>query len=99
VPELLINNQPLKADMRPLAGTGAGAVLCAGAQAGSLAGNVVHTPALPRLRWAAADRKSGVYMGVGYQPTSRTQFEHTTLIDPVAPGGLGPHPVREPEPV
>jgi hypothetical protein len=35
----------------------------------------------------------------GSQPASRTQFEHTTLIDPVAPGRLGSHPVREPEPV
>jgi hypothetical protein len=96
---MLINIQPLMAATRPLAGSGAGAVLCAGAQAGSLAGKEVDTRALPRLRRAAASANSGASAGVRYQPTSRTQFEHTTLIDPVAPGGLGPHPVREPVPV
>jgi hypothetical protein len=97
---MLINIQRPMAATRPLAGSGAGAFLCAGAQAGSLAGKEVHTRALPRLRRAAASATSGsAYAGVRYQPTSRTQFEHTTLIDPVAPGGLGPHPVREPVPV
>ena len=96
---MLINNQPLKAAMRPLAGSGAGAVLCEGVQAGPLAGGVVAMRALPRLRWIAAGSAASALAGGGYQPTSRMYFEHTTLIDPVAQGGLGPHPVREPEPV
>jgi hypothetical protein len=99
VPELLINNQPLKAAIQPLAGFGAGAFLCEGAKVGSHAGDVLAARALPRLRWTAAAGAVGASLG-GYQPTSRIQFEHTmTLIDPVAPGGVGPHPVREPVPV
>jgi hypothetical protein len=99
VPELLINSQPIKAAMRPLAGFGAGAFLCEGTLAGSHAGEIVAARELPRLRWTAAASGTSAVPG-GYLPASGTQFEqHMTLIDPVAPGGLGPHPVREPEPV
>jgi hypothetical protein len=94
---MLIKNQPLKAAMRPLADFGAGAFLCEGTPAGSHASENIAARALPRLRWAAAGHAA---VRGGYQPTISTQFEqHTTLIDPVAPGGLGPHPVREPVPV
>jgi hypothetical protein len=96
---MLINNQPLKAVTRPLAGSGAGAVLCEGVRAGSLGGGAVAAGALPRHRWSVAGSTSGAFAGGGYQPANGLHFEHTTLIDPVAPGGLGSHPVREPEPV
>jgi hypothetical protein len=119
---VLINNAELKAvkpeaALRPLAGNGAGAFLYEGAQAGSLAGDMVVCKPKLRPRWAVtagagSAAGTGSFAGVGNasgmgsaavrggsQPTSRTQFEHTTLIDPVAPGRLGSHPVREPEPV
>ncbi len=96
---MLINNQPLEAATQPLAGFGPGAFLCEGAKVGSHAGDVLAARALPRPRWTAAASAVSAPLG-GYQPTSRIQFEHTmTLIDPVAPGGVGPHPVREPVPV
>jgi hypothetical protein len=40
---------------------------------------------------------SPVLGGVGQAYTE--QIEQTTRINPVAPGGLGPHPAREPDPV
>ena len=98
---MLIKNQPLKAAKRPLAGTGAGAFPCEGAMVGSHAGDVVAARALPRFRWTTVAAASVVSAskGDGYQPTSRNEFEHTTQISLVIPGGVGPHPVREPEPV
>ena len=83
-----------KAARRPLAGCGAGARLHPGAQAGSLGGLTV-SGALP---WTAVDA-CGIPARGGYQPISRTQFEQMTRINPVGTGELGPHPVREPEPV
>jgi hypothetical protein len=94
---MVINNQPLKAATRPLAGFGAGAFLCEGSWAGSHAGVILAAPA---LRWATVGSAASAPVQGDYQPTISTQSEqHMTLIDPVAPGGLGPHPVREPEPV
>ena len=88
----------LQAAQRPLSGLRAGAFLCAGVPVGSLAGRHVAGSGLPRLPWAgAASARSAVRSG--YQPVSRTQFKHMALINPVTTGGLGPHPVREPEPV
>jgi hypothetical protein len=89
-----------EAALRPFADSGAGAFLragdlaCVGAKASGRAGQ------LPRRPWATTARagSASAPMG-GYQPISSTQFEHMTLINPVATGGLGPHPVREPEPV
>jgi hypothetical protein len=107
VPALLITVKPVKAARyeaslaeaarRPLAGCGAGARLHPGAQAGSL-GGLTASGALPRLPWIAVDAR-GVSARGGYQPISRTQFEQMTRINPVSTGELGPHPVREPEPV
>ncbi len=45
--------------------------------------------------------------GAGYQVSilakaeqfTAQQFEHMTRVRPVVPGGVGPHPAREPEPV
>jgi hypothetical protein len=94
------NNTQLKAAMRPLAGFGAGAFVCVGALAGSHAGDVIASPVLPRPRWASAGSAASAQVRGGYLHTSRPQFEQqTTLIVPVIPGGVGPHPVREPGPV
>jgi hypothetical protein len=104
VPELLINNKPLEAvkpdaALRSLAGFGAGAFPSEGVQAGALAGSGVAGCALPHRPWAVSASAGSISARSGYQPISRTQFEHMALINPVATGGLGPHPVREPEPV
>jgi len=98
---MLITNKAVTAfkpepALRLHAGVGAGAFLSEGVLAGSPAGDTVAVRALPRLRWAAAAGADSAVVRGGYQPTSRTQFEHTTLIDPVAKGGVGPHPAREP---
>ena len=86
-----------KAALRQLAGCGTGARLHEGAQAGSPGGMTV-SGALPRLPWIAVDASAVPARG-GYQPISRTQFEHMTRINPDGTGELGPHPEREPEPV
>jgi hypothetical protein len=111
VPTLLITVSPVKAAkfvmpteaalpkaaLRQLAGCGTGARLHEGAQAGSPGGMTV-SGALPRLPWIAVDASAVPARG-GYQPISRTQFEHMTRINPDGTGELGPHPEREPEPV
>jgi hypothetical protein len=105
VPTLLINKQirtvTPEAALRPFAGSGAGAFLCAGnpADMGAQAGVRSGAGQLPRRPWASALSAAKAAARGGYQPISSTQFDHMTLIDPVATGGLGPHPVREPEPV
>ncbi len=98
---MLINSQPLKAAMRPLAGMGAGALLCAGAKVGQHVGDVVTVHALPRHQGTSVSTGSPAVAPVreGYQPTSRIQFDHMTQGAPVTPGASGPHPAREPEPV
>jgi len=95
---VLTTNQPFQAVTRPLAGSGAGAFLCGGAPAGSLTGDVVAMRVRP---WAAAGGAGAgsASVRIGYKSAIRTQFEHKTqLIDPVAPGGVGPHLVRDREP-
>jgi hypothetical protein len=63
-------------------------MLAAAMQAGAVEGGLVHTgPA----------QGSAVKTGSGQRGTTQN-FNQTTLI-PVIPGGLGPHPAREPEPV
>lgn len=86
-----------KAALQLAAGCGAGAHARSGALAGALAGGPSAGRALPRLPWSAV--LGGAPARGGYQPISRTQFDQMTLINPVSTGGLGPHPVREPEPV
>jgi hypothetical protein len=101
VPELLINNQPSKAVTRPLAVIGAGAFLCEGAEVGKHVGDVITAGALRRPEGTSVSTVSpaAASVGGGYQPNSRIQFDHMTQVAPVAPGALGPHPAREPEPV
>jgi hypothetical protein len=115
-----------QAAMRPLAGFGAGAFACEGAQIDSAAKQLTAGPALPRIRgafasvqpvhpWATggfggAFRASAIdgstigvsNVGTGMASTTNggaKQLNQTTRIYPVAPGGLGPHPAREPDPV
>jgi hypothetical protein len=105
VPTLLINTQirslSPEAAVRPLAGSGAGAFLCEGTPAGTgaKAGLGASAGQLPRHPWASAPSAASAAARGGYQPISSMQFDQKTLINPVATGGLGPHPVREPEPV
>jgi hypothetical protein len=98
----MINNMQLavspEAALRPLADLGAGAVLLSGV----LAGRRVVDGALPHIPWASLASASKASACGGYQPISRTRFEqqqHVTPMNPATAGGLGPHPVREPEPV
>jgi hypothetical protein len=115
-----------QAAMRPLAGFGAGAFACDGAQVGSSANQLTAGPALPRIRGAfaavrpvharTADDFGGAFRGstvgngaitVGGGTASTrngsakqlNQLNQMTRIYPVTPGGLGPHPAREPDPV
>ncbi len=96
----MINNLPLKADspkaaLRLHTGLRLGAVLIPGVEAGQR----VIDGALPLFSWAAASAGNASVYG-GYQPMSRTHFEqYMTPSNPATAGGLGPHPVREPEPV
>jgi hypothetical protein len=98
---LLINDLPLKADspkaaLRLLAGLLTGAALLPGVEAGQR----VADGALPLFPWAAAASAGNASVCSGYQRISRTHFEqYMTPSNPAAAGGLGPHPVREPEPV
>jgi hypothetical protein len=97
---VLNNEKPFTAVTRPLAATGAGAFVCAGAQVGPHGGDVLTVPALPRLQWTSLSAGSAVgAMSKGYQPTIRIPFEHMTQNAPVTPGELGSYPAREPEPV
>jgi hypothetical protein len=99
-----------QAAMRPLAGFGAGAFAC-GTWAASPVNERVAAPALPRIRRVFAPISLGHpqtsdVVGGGYQPVlastvlaSTKQLDQMARINPVTPGGLGPHPAREPEPV
>jgi len=104
-----------QAATRPLAGSGAGAFMCDGAQVGSPAGQLAVGRPLPRIRrvfgagthfgFAGPVDGSTVHSGNGSTvsggkgSTSTKQLNQTIRIYPVTPGGLGPHPAREPDPV
>ena len=90
-----------EAAMRPFVGSGAGAFLRAGSVAGTgaQAGLPAGAGQLPRRPWASAPSAASAAAAGSYQPVHSTQFDQKTLINPVFTGGLGPHPVREPEPV
>jgi hypothetical protein len=89
---------------RPLAVSGPGAVVCAGAWIGggyptgaagvgkSLGGQVsglLNAVRPPQARFSATD---------GSNAQSTVQHNTMTRLIPVLPGGVGPHPAREPEP-
>jgi hypothetical protein len=96
---------------RPFAGLGAGAFASEGAWVGSGASKRSASPVLPRIRGAfAASSPLGAQahdLGCGaYQPgtiggntVGTSTISLMARINPVTPGGLGPHPAREPEPV
>jgi len=99
-----------QADQRPLAGFGTGAFTCDGAWVGSGADEMATGLALPRIRQAAAAKRSGHALAGVVGADQKTSLvstgelgtEHVNLmtrINPVTPGGVGPHPAREPEPV
>ena len=103
VPELMINNLPLKAGspkaaLRPLTGPRR-APSCSRASRLACASLTVRPPrcsrGLPLRRRTANASVCG-----GYQPIGRTHSSsYTTPTSPVVAGGVGPHPVREPGPV
>ena len=100
---MLNNIKPTMAALPPLAALGAGAFLSEGAQAGLHLGGVAHTGdvvvcKLPRPRSAATAESGSAVIG-GYQLASRIQKNYTAQTSPVFPGGVGPHPEREPGPV
>jgi hypothetical protein len=117
-----VQTEPLQMEVaqaatRPLAGSGAGAFMCDGAQAGSPAGQLAVDRPLPRIRrvfgagthfgfagtgvgsTGAGSTVDGSSVFGGKGSTSSKQLNQTTRIYPVTPGGLGPHPAREPDPV
>jgi len=103
------------AAMRPLAGSGAGAFTCDGAWDGSFADQFAAGLSVPRIRSSFAvapqvQARTANAFGSGYQGSgvgtgalgiggSTKQHNQMTRIYPVAPGGVGPHPAREPVPV
>jgi hypothetical protein len=100
------------AALRPIAGLGAGAFASEGAQVGSGASKRVAPPALPRMRGAFAGvigpvgaqahgRGCGAYQPgtIGGNTVGTSTISLMARINPVTPGGLGPHPAREPKPV
>jgi hypothetical protein len=99
------------AAMRPLAGLGAGAFASEGAWVGSGASERTASAALPRIRGAFAvtsplgaqahDLGCGAYQPgtIGGNTVGTSTISLMARINPVTPGGLGPHPAREPEPV
>jgi hypothetical protein len=81
------------------------------ASAQSAAGQLAVGHAVPRIRrvfrpeahagfagTASGNAGSGV-AGSGTATGSTKQLNQTTRIYPVTPGGVGPHPAREPDPV
>jgi hypothetical protein len=104
VPAVLINKTlPTMVATLPLAGFGAGAFLSEGVKAGLHLGEVVHAGgvvvcAKPRPRSTGAGNSGSAVVG-GYQLASRIQKNYTAQTNPAFPGGVGPHPEREPEPV
>jgi hypothetical protein len=95
-----------QAAMRPLAGFGAGAFACDGAWVGLSGHQLAAGSALPRIRSGFAGIRPVHFgasnVGTGTVSTgtvSTKQLNQMTRIYPVAPGGMGPHPPREPDPV
>jgi hypothetical protein len=94
---VLITHKPVSAGTQPLAGSGAGAFARGITLTGAHAGHVVAS-GLPRPRRAVAGVE-GATLGeckAAFRPQSE---QYQTLIAPASQGGVGPHPVREPEPV
>ena len=93
---------------RSLAGFGAGAFTCGSGQNGlAPVGSAQAYLRQPdragsgfRARSGGLGRHAGGGLGAFQSsPVSTKQNNQMTRINPVTPGGLGPHPVREPVPV
>jgi hypothetical protein len=104
------NAYAAQAATRPLAGFGAGAFTCEGALVGSGVNERTAALALPRIKAAigaigAGQSQAAVFSGarmtthVGIVQEDTKKLIQTTRIYPATPGGLGPYPAREPEPV
>jgi len=105
----------LQAATRPLAGFGAGAFTCDGARVSSRVNRMAAALALPRIKPAGGAISTGqaqaAVAGAAYMTSLvdivRVDSIHvdahnsiqTTRLYPTIPGGVGPHPAREPVPV
>jgi hypothetical protein len=108
------NAYALQAATRPFAGFGAGAFMCDGAWVSSQV-NEAAALALPRIKPAGGAISTGqaqaTVAGAAYMTSLvdivRVDSVHvdahnsiqTTRLYPTIPGGVGPHPAREPVPV
>ncbi len=95
---MLSNVQPAKAAVGQIwsVGSRTGACLAEDVLVRAVPSSAEAAYALPRV--GAVVRPDGAqtgFVGAGYQKT----YVHTTPISPAAPGGVGPHPAREPKPV
>ncbi|HEY2640476.1 MAG TPA: hypothetical protein VGI66_11425 [Streptosporangiaceae bacterium] len=104
-----------QAAKRPLAGFGAGAFTREGARVGSRVNEMAAALALPRTKSAFAASSTGHAQAgvagtahmtsfIGIVQLSTAQVDPNNCIQmtrlyPVIPGGVGPHPAREPVPV
>ncbi|MGH3303283.1 MAG: hypothetical protein ACRDOK_16695 [Streptosporangiaceae bacterium] len=70
-------------------GDPAGMADAAGKATGGYASGVVDAVRLPRIRFSAIE---------GSTVQSTVQHSTMTRLNPVTPGGVGPHPAREPAP-
>jgi hypothetical protein len=78
-------------------GSSAGTVL-----GGSVLGGTVLASTLPGFGSVGASATFPAGSAVAYPAPAQAdseQFQQTTRIHPVAEGGVGPHPAREPDPV
>jgi len=104
-----------QAATRPLAGFGAGAFTREGAWVGSRVNGMAAALALPRIKPAFAASSTGhaqatvagtahmtSFIGIVQLGTAQVDPNNCiqmTRLYPVIPGGVGPHPAREPVPV
>jgi hypothetical protein len=100
-----------QAATRPLAGFGAGAFVCAGAWPASGINELAAALALPRIKpFVAASDLAGAVAAAGMTSfvdvvqvdsvqRDAHNFIQTTRLYSATPGGVGPHPAREPVPV
>jgi hypothetical protein len=99
-----------QAATRPLAGFGAGALMHDGAWAGPRVNEMAVALALPRIKSAIAAISTGHAQAGVAGAASMTSFVDIVQVDtqkcsqmtrlyPATPGGVGPHPAREREPV
>jgi hypothetical protein len=90
---------------RPLAGFGAGAFTRPGAWVGASATETAAVLALPRIKPKVSSAQAGsagaacMTSSVDIAQVDAHNFIQMTRLYPITPGGVGPHPAREPVPV